>query len=350
MRRLKARYWWLLSAVWFAIAGCYWATYFYQKRQLKRLQYEQKILEHVFDKLDIKNPKPRPAISDPTRLQVHVEALAKPRFTSSERKRARHYIVQVISRCGYTPMRETFASGMNIVATKRGRLSPPSIIVIGAHYDTVQNSPGANDNASGVAAVLEIACHLKTVDTQLSYRFIFFDGEEQNMLGSKAHLNHQSRRQNIVGAVILEMIGSKCTKKGCQTWPKSTPPWMKRTPGDFIAVVGDISHLGLMSALAESGATNRPHVHTIPVSGGGHAFPDSRRSDHSPFWDVGIDAVMVTDTGNFRYPHYHQMSDVSDHINYEFMAGVLDTVIDAVMKIDTSSLSLSPNTIPHSRQ
>ena len=59
---------------------------------------------------------------------------------------------------------------------------------------------------------------------------------------------------------------------------------------------------------------------------------------------------MVTDTGNFRYPHYHQMSDVSDHINYEFMAGVLDTVIDAVMKIDTSSLSLSPNTIPHSRQ
>ena len=133
-------------------------------------------------------------------------------------------------------------------------------------------------------------------------------------------------------------------------WPNSMPPWMTRDSGDFIAVIGDMAHPRLRNALAQSGATNRPPIHTIPVSNAGHAFPDSRRSDHSSFWDFGIDAVMVTDTGNFRYTHYHQVHDVSEHLDYEFMAGVVDIVFDAIINIDTSKLSFDAVNLPRSRR
>ena len=100
--------------------------------------------------------------------------------------------------------------------------------------------PGADDNASGVAGLIELACIARQRRFDAHLRFVFFDGEERGRAGSRAYLMNPDRRQNVVGALVLEMIGATCHKPGCQMWPGTVPEWMRRADGQFIAAVGDI--------------------------------------------------------------------------------------------------------------
>ena len=306
MRRLNAKHWWFLSGAWFLTIGYMWSNYVQHKWQIERIRTQTDNLHQTFKRFQIRNEQAKPAIIDPERLSQHIDALSKPRFTRKQRQEARQFLSKQLSVCGYRPIQRQFSGGINIEAIKGGPSKTSAKLLIGAHYDTVENSPGADDNASGVAAVIDLACRIMGIETNLAYRFVFFDKEEHGLLGSKAYAQNRANRENLIGAIILEMIGSKCKRIGCQQWPAQIPNWMRRQPGDFIAIVGDMSRPDLMTAFSKSGSKNRPPIHIIPVARAGADFPNSRRSDHAPFWDHGIDAVMVTDTGDFRNKHYHK--------------------------------------------
>ena len=151
-----------------------------------------------------------------------------------------------------------------------------------------------------------------------SLRFVFFDAEERGLLGSRHFVRSPKHLKDVRGVIVLEMIGYTCSKLGCQAYPDGIPTLLRRPSGDFVTVVGNVEHLNLMRVFGEVGRENQIDVVAIPVPNQGHNMPDTRRSDHAPFWDHGVAAVMVTDTANFRNPHYHTAEDKPDTIDLVF--------------------------------
>lgn len=215
----------------------------------------------------------------------------------------------------------------NIIGTLAGRGNADERVMVIAHYDTVAVTPGADDNASGVAVMLEAAALLASLEFDRTIHFIGVALEENAIpgnhgtgtRGSSALARHA--RQNgwsLAGVVVLESVayaGVDCVQSKPAGFPEDLP-----TTGDFLAVVGnqgskDLVHL--LTDLMADKACQLPHLPLL-VPGNGEMLPDSRRSDHAPFWDAGYPAVMLTDTANFRNPHYHQPSDTLDTLNLEF--------------------------------
>ena len=208
--------------------------------------------------------------------------------------------------------------------------SQSKVLLVGAHYDTVIGSPGADDNASGVSALLELAQTLSPQDFSVPLKLVLFDLEEAGLWGSEAFVADASESQCIDGAIILEMLGYQCQTDGCQQYPALpiTPP---SSMGDFLAVVGDRDHPNLVEAFRLDGNTVPIYTLSVPATVG--LSPDLWRSDHVPFWRQGIGAVMVTDTANFRNPHYHQGSDRPDTLTPEFLFASTQAVINAVIQL-----------------
>jgi Zn-dependent M28 family amino/carboxypeptidase len=215
---------------------------------------------------------------------------------------------------------------------------------IGAHWDTVKDSPGADDNASGVAGVLEIARVLKADAKQASklartVRFCFFGGEEDTpdlCTGSRHHVTALQAAPD--GAIVLEMIAYRSTGENSQTLPgaltKMKPSLKKLTKGDFIAAVGIDDANAYLEALANAGSTYQLPVVAVPLpSGGDYAKSDFARSDHFPYWQNGWRGVMVTDTADFRNPNYHKKTDTDKTLDFDFATQVTATVLDAVRKL-----------------
>ncbi len=267
---------------------------------------------------------------EPDRLMAHVRALAFERFTPEARQKARGVIAHALTEMGYTPDLHGYKTGMNIIAERPGRDPQAKAVLVAAHFDTVRGSPGADDNASAVAAALEVARQLKDRPTRRPLRIVFFDEEEVGIVGSAAYAQSPTRRAGIAAVVVLEMVGFTCKTKGCQTFPPGLPPGLAPDTGDFIAVIGDLEHVDLLEAFRRASGPDRPPVFALPVPDKGDPLPDTRRSDHAPFWDAGIGAVMVTDTANLRNPHYHRASDTPETLDPQFMAGVTAMTIDAV--------------------
>lgn len=264
-----------------------------------------------------------------------VVALAFERHHEVDRARARAYIAHELTAHGWAPSLHAFSQGINVVAERPGAVAGSGAVLLAAHYDTVAGSPGADDNASGVAVVLEAARRFADRPTPRALRLVFFDGEERGLLGSRAYVADPERIAGLVAVVVVEMVGFTCAQPGCQRSPANLPSGLVPDRGRFLGVVGDLEHVGLLGAFRRAGGEGRPDVRVLPVPGKGRGMPDTRRSDHAPFWDHDVGAVMVTDTAELRSPHYHQPTDLPDTLDAEFLKGSAAVVLEAVEELLT---------------
>jgi Zn-dependent M28 family amino/carboxypeptidase len=256
------------------------------------------------------------------RLRQHVAELAKEQ-RNSDLERPAHYIAGAFAAHGLTPALQQFQSGGRTVSNVEVSSAHAAFVVVGAHYDTVPGSPGADDNASGVAAVIELAGLL--AKDKLPLRFVAFANEEMPYfmgpeMGSwmSAHRARQ-RGERVLAMLSLEMLGYYSDEPSSQRYP---PPLGLFYPdrGDFIAFVGDMRVRSLVRRATRS---FRRHA-AFPSQGlAAPAFiPGVTRSDHWSFRNHGFPAIMVTDTAYNRNPHYHLASDTPDTLDYERLARV----------------------------
>lgn len=214
-------------------------------------------------------------------------------------------------------------------ASAYGPLPP---LILGGHFDTVAGSPGADDNASALAVILHVARQVQNMRLARPIRFIAFNLEEENLLGSAAYASFLSEnRETTHGAIILECVGYASHQEGSQKIPPGVPIAVPTT-GDFLAVIGNERSQVLTSSVTHAMTLHLPIVPLI-VPGNGEQLPDTRRSDHTSFWEHGFPAVMLTDTANFRNPHYHRSTDTLETLNLDFIASVADGVTAAVMAL-----------------
>jgi hypothetical protein len=210
-------------------------------------------------------------------------------------------------------------------------------IVVGAHYDTCGPLPGADDNASGTAGLLELARLLGHTPPSVRVDLVAYTLEEppffrtQNM-GSARHARlMKDLKANVQAVVVLEMIGRFSDLKGSQRYPSALLEPFYPDRGDFVAVVGRFSDIGLTRTvkLAMRGASELP-VRSI---NGPRWIPGLDFSDHHPYWDQGFKAVMVTDTSFYRNRDYHTERDTADRLDYARMAQVVEGVYAAVINL-----------------
>ena len=266
-------------------------------------------------------------------LRRHVTAVASREhnlFKPPELEASALYIETTFSGLGYTAAAQRFEVDSkevrNIEVELRGEARRGEIIVIGAHYDSVAGAVGANDNGSGVAAVLELARLIKDAKPSRTVRFVAFVNEEapfyrSDQMGSRVYARRsRERRDNIVAMLSLETIGYYSDEPGSQRYPFPLN-FFYPTTGNFVAFV---SNLGSRTLLHESIAAFRRHA-GFPSDGvAAPAFiPGIDWSDHWSFWQEGYPALMVTDTAPYRYPHYHTPQDTPDKVDYERLARVV---------------------------
>lgn len=323
--------------VWLTAVAAGWGLYFRERRRHELDQRAlQAALQGAVEKLKQMEPGPRPPGGprvDPARLLRDVSALAFERDADADRARARGYIAHELTAQGWRPELMAFSEGINVLAERPGTDPTAGAVLLGAHYDTVPGTPGADDNASGVAVVLEAARLLRERPTARTLRLAFFDREERGMLGSRAYAQSDARLLDLRAVVVVEMAGFACRTPGCQRLPPGLPPGLAPDVGDFLAVVGDLEHVPLLAAFRQVGGPDLPPVVALPVAGRGAQLPDSRRSDHAPFWDRGVGAVMVTDTAELRNPHYHRPTDRPETLDPAFLTGTAQIVVDAVERL-----------------
>lgn len=275
------------------------------------------------------------------RLLTHLQALVGERHpvtAPSHLLAVEDYLAAQFASMGYRVTSHSFESSngtaRNVVATQEATSAvshlPP--LLIGAHYDTVSGSPGADDNASALAVLLETAQVMKDSSFERPLRFVAFCLEEQGLLGSTAYATMlRQQQETIAGAIILECVGYARSEEGTQQTPPGVPLAVP-TVGNFLAVVGNQASQSLTVAVEQA---MRSHVAVVPlvVPGNGELLPDTRRSDHAAFWEQGFPAVMLTDTANFRNPHYHQPTDQLDTLNLDFMGQVANGVVAAIKQL-----------------
>ena len=268
------------------------------------------------------------------RLQMHVERLAgdigeRNVFASEALQRAAVYIEDEWGTMGYDVERlEYDVSGIrcaNLVTTRKGSARSSEILLLGAHYDSVIGSPGANDNASGVAALLEIARMFQAVEPVLTVRFVAFVNEEPpffwthkqgRMVYAEAA---RCRGDDIRLMASLETIGCYSDQPGSQSYP---PLFRLFYPnrGNFIGIVSDFGSRPAMQRLAEAfRAQSDFPLQTVSTF---RFIPGVSWSDHRSFWRHGYPAVMVTDTAFYRYRHYHAPTDTADKLAFPELAQV----------------------------
>ena len=291
---------------------------------------------------------PLPDLSDDERalevaMRRHVEVLAGVIGARSTAcwgglARARAYVERAFREAGYDDVRSLpydcrGRTVYNLEVEMRGVRQPDRIVVVGAHYDAFLDCPGANDNASGVAALLEIARSMRLRPTARTLRFVAFVNEEpphfaRESMGSRVYARAiRQRGDNVTAMLALETIGYYSSRPGSQRYP---PPfsWYYPDTGDFIGFVGNLGSRGLVR---ECVGSFRKHTR-FPSEGA--AAPGMITgigwSDHRSFWQEGYPGVMVTDTALFRYRHYHQDTDTANRLDYPSMARVTGGLIEVI--------------------
>ncbi len=248
-------------------------------------------------------------------------------------QQAATYIGGTLLRMGYQVREEPYqAAGRevtNIVAELPGARHPDEIVVVGAHYDTVPGSPGADDNASGVAALLEVARQFRGTNPGRTLRLTAFVNEEPpffqtSLMGSHVHAaNARKRGENIVAMLSLEAIGYYADQPGSQRYPSLLGFFYPDT-ANFIAFVGNP---GSRSLLREAIGNFRA---ATPFPSEGLAAPalitGTDWSDHWAFGQEGYPGIMITDTAPFRYRHYHEATDTPERLDYDRMVRVVSGI------------------------
>jgi len=279
------------------------------------------------------------------RLVSHIDSLCAPEERNyldlSGLAAARLYIEEQLQEAGYRVELQKYDIGdntfANVIVELEGDDRAAEILVVGAHYDAVIGTTGADDNASGVAALLELARSLRGQRFPRSVRFAFFVNEEPPFFMTEAMGSHVSasrsreNNENIIGMISLEMLGYYSDRPGSQHY---FPPLNFFYPdkGNFIAFV---SNLGSRSLLTRSLRLFRKEA-TFPSEGiaAPAIIPGINWSDHNSYWKHGYPAIMVTDTALYRNPFYHTPQDRPETLDYERMAYVvrgLENVIKGLL-------------------
>lgn len=257
---------------------------------------------------------------------------------------AEDYVAGALETCGLPVERRPFVfrgiAYRNVVATRPGRHPGEPRILIGAHFDSVPGTPGADDNASGVAALLEIARLLAVPSLRRTVELVGFNLEEPQgvtyRVGSRAFAADARRRGlTYAGALILEMVGYTDPAPGSQHVPAVL--FWKRVPstGTFLAATGDGRSARLLRTFAAASRAAVPDLDLVTFRSPfrGWLVPHTRLSDNASFWDRRYPALMLTDTAFLRNPYYHTGGDRLDTLDFGFMARVTDAVVAAVQRI-----------------
>ena len=274
-------------------------------------------------------------------LESHVKTLSdeigeRSMFWYEALEKAAEYISTELKSYGYEVEYQEYAvegkAAKNIIATKRGPGKENEIIIVGAHYDSCFN-PGADDNASGVAGLLELAKALIEEKTERSIKFIAFTNEEPPFfkteeMGSRVYAKAaRERNENIKAVIILEMIGYYSDRPHSQRYPPFVG-LLYPHKANFISVVGNFPSGRLVKKLVAGfkKATSFP-IESAVLPG---FVPGVDFSDHWSFWKEGYPAIMVTDTAFYRNAHYHQGSDTHEKLNYPSMAEIVTALKEAL--------------------
>jgi hypothetical protein len=226
----------------------------------------------------------------------------------------------------------------NVTAELRPGRNAAGRILLGAHYDSVAGTVGADDNASAVAVQLETARQLAMRRDQAGLDadvvFVSFALEEPpvygtRFMGSRVYAEQARRRQDPIDAMVcLEMVGYTCGEPGCQSYPFPLMFFGYPADGTFVGIVGNFASRSLTHRLHASFRNNPdlPAIRlTVPFNG--WIMPAVRLSDHASFWDEGFPAVMITDSAFYRNPHYHLPSDRMETLDYRFMAELVESLV-----------------------
>lgn len=210
----------------------------------------------------------------------------------------------------------------NVIGTLTGLVKPEKRLQISGHFDTVTTTPGADDNASGTAGMLEAMRILSLFDFDKSIDFLGFDLEESGLIGSKRYISQIGRNQEIEGLINFEMIGYTCRSAECEG---------KSLADTSIYNVSNPEGAALGQAFEANGKLYAPGLKISTVASDGS--PDYRRSDHAPYWDAGFDALFLTDGANFRNPHYHQTTDHATTLDFDFTSNIVRTAVTTIAQL-----------------
>ena len=245
------------------------------------------------------------------------------------------WIAGRLAGAGHAPERQTYrirggrfagARVSNVIAEVPGTSRADEIVVLGAHYDTVPGSPGANDNASGVAVMLALAATFQDRPQARTLRFVAFANEEHPFfrtrdMGSQAYVRAlQEAGDDVRAAISLDGVGYFSDAPGSQHYPMAPIAWFYPDRGDFIGFITRSRDAPLVRrAIGEFRHSGRIPSHGAALP---EWVPGVTRSDHRSFWDGGFPAFLVTDTLPFRDPQYHRPGDTADRLDYLAMARV----------------------------
>jgi Zn-dependent M28 family amino/carboxypeptidase len=246
------------------------------------------------------------------------------------------YLTEVLQKAGYAVAEREYTVGRHKVSNVEASLpgdNKSGVVVLGAHYDSVAQTVGANDNASGVAAVLEIARLLRETHLRKTVRFVLFVNEEPpnfqtNNMGSLVYARQLSTEGLPVSAMIsLETIGFYSDAEGSQKYPLGLG-YFYPASGNFIGFVGNTDSRDLVRRCIRAfrASTSFPSEGLAAPAD----WPGVGWSDHWSFWQEKIPAIMITDTAPFRYPYYHTPLDTSDKVDFGRMARVVEGVLRVV--------------------
>lgn len=267
---------------------------------------------------------------------------------------AADFITQSFQAGGYTvtfqPYEVKGQTYRNIVAERRGTEEPDRVLIVGAHYDTVEGTPGADDNASGVAVLLELARLHAETRFRKTVRFVAFTLEEppffrSRQMGSRVYARSlKARGEQVEGMLCLEMVGYYSQEKGSQSFPFFWLRWRYPTTGNFITVVSNSDSEPLQMQVRDALKANM----ALPVETftGPWWIPGVDFSDHSSFWKEDYPAVMLTDTAYLRNPHYHRDSDKPDTLDYGAMTELVQGMSVTLLALDQPEETRPPSAEP----
>ena len=279
-------------------------------------------------------------------LYRHVEVLSREIGSRSvhecgKLKQAQTYIETCLREYGmageaqdYTVNGKTYS---NVVVTLPGTKNPPQTIVIGAHYDTVADTPGADDNASAVSLLLEICRALRGYSPDNTVKLVFFTLEEppvydtRNMGSYVFARDAKERDEDIKLMICLEMIGYYNHRGKGQEFPLPLMNLFYSPVPDFVLVIGDIASRKMVLLTGDTiGRASGLRVETLAVP---QFFSGIKLSDHSSFWKNGYRAIMITDTAFYRNPNYHTSGDTIDTLDFNKMTALCEGMVQTVRAI-----------------
>ena len=274
------------------------------------------------------------------RLHNHLTQLVRerdPYLNSGGHFLVREYIRESLAQWGEVATHEFEFNGkthQNLILNLKSTSASLPPILIGAHYDAVPGTPGADDNATGVAVLLELAEAFTNSPVKYPVRLVAFDLEEYGLLGSTAYAAELKQdRQKLRLMLSLEMLGYCNNTPGYQTYPNLIKPFYSDR-ANFIALVGNLRAVPDLFSLSRQMKKHGTPCEILPDPSSGRLIPITGFSDHRPFWQQKYRAIMVTDTAMLRNPHYHQASDTIETLDLDFLTNTCQSLIAALKTIN----------------